>query len=231
MIEKNRQIVIFGNFNGINFDSLVLFSEIKDKYKLQISAMPDIPVEAVKGGTPVIVNAVNNLNIRPALQSEDKKTTVFFGASRIHIEQLDQTMDSYEQFYGMALEIISDILQKIKVVVNRIAINGQIVNYQQEIMDAAYKKIFKKSTLYGDTSDEWQFRITTRENNDKPSCVINKVISYTRGFVFEPTGQAKAVLATVYDFNTKQDLSREFELDEIKEFYTLGCEYRNNLLK
>ena len=231
MIEKKRQIVIFGNFNSITFDSLTSFSEIKNEYKFQINAMPDIPNEVrTPVGQPVVINP-NGLNIRPVFQSEDKKTSVFFGLSRIHIEQLDQDVDSYDEYYNMAIKVIQVIVENSSVTINRIAINGQILDFDKEAMESRYTKIFKKSKLYGENSDEWQIRINTKEKINTLSCEINKIISYARGFVFETlTGEPKESLITTYDFNTKQGLNREFSLEEIKDFYSLGYEYRKNLL-
>lgn len=231
MIEKKRQIVIFGNFNSITFDSLTSFVEIKKEYKFQINALPDLPNDVRNPvGQPVVINS-GGLNIRPVFQSEDKKTSVFFGSSRIHIEQLDQDTESYDEYYNMATKVIEVIVKSSLITINRIAINGQILDFDKEAMESRYTKVFKKSKLYGENSDEWQIRINTKEQMNTLACEINKIISYARGFVFETfTGQPKQSLITTYDFNTRQGLNREFTLAEIKEFYALGYEYRKNLL-
>lgn len=234
MQEKNRQFVIFGNFNSINFDNLEKLKDLKERYGFQTTAVPDIseiPINNNMGRINVNGLSVPNLNIRPAFQSEDKRKTIFFGSSRIHIEEIDTNSDTYEEFNRISFEIIELIIQKMEVKINRVAINGQLVYTDEKMMQEIYTSLFKTSFVYGESSEEWQFRVVTSEPNDELNIGINKIATYVRGTSFDDKGNPNQVLVAGYDFNTRLETYKTFDLKEIKLFNKLGCEYRKLVIK
>lgn len=235
MKELNRQFVIFGEFKSIVLNNINRLDEIKNKYKFQINAVPDmleLPTLNVVGQPPFAFNS-NPVDIRPIFQTLDMKTNVFFGSKRIHIEQLNQETDSYSNFNSMAVEIIKAIMlaYKDEIKVNRVALNGQISGFDETAMDKIYSDTFKKSSLYGEHSKEWQFRVNTVFEDSTLKSSLNKIVSFMRGTVYDNKKSAIDTLIAVYDLNTIRNNDKVFTVDEIDYFNNLGCQYRNSIIK
>ena len=99
------------------------------------------------------------------------------------------------------------------------------------MMQEIYTSLFKTSFVYGESSEEWQFRVVTSEPNDELNIGINKIATYVRGTSFDDKGNPNQVLVAGYDFNTRLETYKTFDLKEIKLFNKLGCEYRKLVIK
>lgn len=232
MLEINRQVVVFGNFNSVQFDSIVKLSELKEKYKFQTNAAPDIDIPfmpVIQNGQQLMAPDLRN-NMRPIFQTEDKLTSVFFGASRIHVEQLKHDTEDFSTFNNMAMDIIYQVMEKLELCFTRLAVNGQILVADEKIMDKIYNDTFKESTLYGEKSDEWLLRIVSKDKDAKVNCDINRIISYERKNIIDAKGALQHVLIVGYDFNTHPGNNKVYNKEEIEKFNELGCKYRSTLL-
>lgn len=228
MKELSRQFVLFGNFNSVTFDSILKLSDLREKYNLKVNAMPDIPP---------LSNPQQPLNVqfgvpesRPIFQTLDKRTTIFFGTNRIHIEQLDSLSETYQIFNGMVMDIVSNVVENLGINVTRVALNGRLYNADKEWSVKVFNSIFNKSKLYSDKSNEWTVRICDKESNSVLGCEINKIAQYTRGKFVDISKQELDGLIASYDFNTQINVDKIFNETEIQEFNKLAQEYRASFL-
>lgn len=235
MLEMDRQVVIFGNFNAITFNSIEQLSIIAKKYSLQFGAQPDIVFPQPKEFVQPIMHPQNQMSIflpsRPVLNSSDGKIIVFLGSSRIHVEQKDADSNSFEEFKSMAIDIICQLLTLFKVSVNRVALNGQFSSDDAGIINKQFDSAFKKSELYNSSSKEWQFRINTIEVDDKLGCELNKIITSSCAPVVSRDGGLNIVLQKMYDYNTRIENNKIFSVEEIKIFIDTAAKYREKVLK
>lgn len=225
MKEINRQFVFFGNFNSIKIDDIADLKELKDEYHFQTSAMPDI-IFATQPVQPNQIPIMQNLPIRPLFQTEDKSTTVFFGSTRIHVEQINNDSESFEDFKEMATRILNEVKNKFDLKINRVALNGQLYFSESSKMEKIFADTFKKSKLHDLKSNEWQARIVTKDFNQSLNCNINKIVFYSRG-IFE--NQEEGMISS-YDFNTEPGIDKIYNDQEISDFFKLGCEYRRDFI-
>lgn len=236
MKEISRQLVIMGNFNAVTFDSVIKFSELREKYKLQINAMQDIPIaQPIPLGQPMSANRpIASVRVpivsRPIFQSADKKFNIFFGSNRIHVEELDGDSGEYKYFNKNALEIICDIIKGLELKVNRVALNGSLFNNDIEGIEQAFNKVFKKSDLYSGNSDEWQFHIASKDANVRLGCEINKIAAFTRGLFLDNFGKNQNGLIANYDYNTQVNIDKIFTEEEIILFNDLAQTYREQFV-
>ncbi len=231
MKEAKRQFVVFGNFNTISLNNINLLDDIKNQFGLQINALPDIISPNQMGIQPVFFQSVPSVSIRPVLQSEDKKTSIFFGSSRLHVEQLEQDVETYDEFFSIALNALNAIYNTYQIKINRIAINGQLLCFDKQDMEKAYSKYFKKSDLYGESSNEWQFRINTNKKDEELDCEINQIISFSRNKLFDKVGVLTDALQSAYDYNTKYGLNKLFTIKDIEIFNKKAYEFRKSFIK
>ena len=223
-MEKSRQFVIFGNFSRISFEKLNLLSDIKEKYKFIVDAQPD--AHATITNQPVIQN---NISVRPVFKSLDNKTMVFFGSSRIHIQQLDSSINSYEDFNLLSIEIVKKICEVFNLTVNRLAINGTLVITNPEKMSKILKLFLKENTLFSYESDEWQFRINNKIFSEEIESEINKIIFFNRTNVIN-VDKDTSVLLVSYDYNTQINDNKIFSIESIMTFNKIAKEYRTEVI-
>lgn len=228
MTEQLSQFVLFGNFSSVNFDSLSKLADLKSKYGFITNATNDIimPSQNMDNQGQIVVPQSFIPNMRPVFQTEDKKTSVFFGSSRIHIERRDYESEGYNTFNNMAIDIVNSLM-KIELKFIRIALNGQIQLFDKKFMDELYQRLFNRSDLYNSNSDEWQLRIVSKENDETLMCGINKIISYNRTNILGGVSTEKRDLLQIgYDFNTFYGIDKVFSIDEINYFNKQATEYR-----
>ncbi len=236
MIEALRQFVVFGNFNSVSFEDVSKLEKIKNKFSLQINATQDLnspqininPNNVLKGG--VFIGAPMPIVTRPILKNEKERVNVFFGTSRIHIEQLDFEDNTYKDFNSMALEIIYEIQDKLNLKFNRLALNGHFFNTEKESVNSALKKLIHSSDNFDLQSDEWRFRIVNKEENEKLKCRLNKIIDYNRGKFISSKNVEEDGLIISYDFNTQPGIEKIFTKEDIEFFHSIGSEYREKYL-
>ena len=234
MLEMDRQVVIFGNFNVITFNSIEQLNIIAKKYSLQFGAQPDIVLPQSKDFVQPIMLSQNQMSIplpRPVLNSSDGKIIVFLGSSRIHVEQKDADSNSFEEFKSMAIDIICQLLTLFNVSVNRVALNGQFSSGDAGIIDKLFDSVFKKSELYNSSSKEWQFRINTVEVDNKLGCELNKIITSSCVPVVSREGGLNIILQKMYDYNTRVENNKIFSIEEIKTFIDTATKYREKVLE
>ena len=235
MLEMDRQVVIFGNFNAITFNSIEQLNKIAKKYSLQFGAQPDIVLPQSKDFAQPIMLSQNQMSIslpiRPVLNSPDGKIIVFLGSSRIHVEQKAADSNSFEDFKFMAIDIICQLLDLFNVSVNRVALNGQFSSDDAGIIDKQFDSVFKKSELYNSSSKEWQFRINTVEVDNKLGCELNKIITSSCVPVVSREGGLNITLQKMYDYNTRVENNKIFSIEEIKTFIDTATKYREKVLK
>lgn len=236
MKEISRQLVIMGNFNAVTFDSVIKFSALREKYKLQINAMQDIPVaQPIPIGQPIQGNRqITSVRVpivsRPIFQSADKKFNIFFGSNRIHVEELDCDSGDYKDFNKNALEIICEIIKGLELKVNRVALNGSLFNDDSTWIEQAFNRVFKKSDLYSGPSNEWQFHIASKDANAQLGCEINKIAAFTRGLFLDNFGKNQNGLIANYDYNTQVNIDKVFTEDEVRFFNDLAQSYREQFV-
>lgn len=226
MLELSRQFVVFGNFNTITFDSLSKISALKEKYNFHTVATQDILTPNVSLGnnqqTPIMFPVPQS---RPVFQTDDMRTTVFFGSSRIHIEQ-NNFENGYAEFNAMSVEIVEGILNLLGVRFNRLALNGQLLITDKKRISEKFNEFFKESKVYNIESQEWLFRVESKEKNSDLKCELNKIVSYNRANVIEASGEIFPRLIANYDFSTQVGMDRFYSKEDIALFNKLGQEYR-----
>ena len=238
MKEINRQIVIFGNFQTIGFDIISRIPNIIEKYDLSLEAAPDyISNNGLNG-----IIQLNNINIlkqlplvtsisRPVLTTKDKKFSIFFGTKRLHFEENDEAISSYETFLKKSEDILSSILTAYSgMIINRLAINGKILLEEVDKMNKVYHSTFKSSEIYGDNSDEFSFRINTKIYSDALKSSVNKIISYNRTSEILPNNTSKPIMIIDYDYNTVIDETKRFSFNELKTLIKEGVEFKSKII-
>lgn len=226
MKEINRQFVIFGNFNAVTFDSVFKLDRIREKYNLSINAMPDIILPPNDRAQKVSIG-IGIPQSRPVFQTPDQKITVFFGTNRIHVEELECDSESYNEYNTMAEEIICEIIQQLNLKVIRVALNGRLFNDDSDWINNSFHKIFKPADFYSGNSEEWQFRIGSKEYFSEIDCEVNKIANYTRGIFMDNFRNNQNGVIAGYDINTPPNIERLFTIDEIKIFNKIAQKYRN----
>lgn len=231
MLTERRQFIAFGNFAEISIANISPLNEVVKTYNLSVMALPDVIEPSITAnGIQQFTIPAQPVGLRPAFQSEDKQTTIFLGTSKVYIEQVDKSVDSFPDFIKMSVNLITDIINRYSVTINRVAINGQLSGYAQEARDKLYVKFFNKTALYGDVSDEWQFRINTKVNVEELNCEINKIVSFNRGEFIINNRIVPDMLFSVYDFNTKRGIDKLFNLEDINKFIELGNVFRETIV-
>ncbi len=230
MKEILRQFVVFGNFNSVTFDSIMKFSELRERYKLQTNSIPDMPV-----GAPMPINgAIASVRVpvdgRPIFQSSDRKFSIFFGSRRIHVEELDGDSENYQEFNKNSLEIVCEIIKTLELKVNRVALNGRLFNDNLDWIKQTFSRVFNKSNLYSENSNEWQFRIASKDANLELGCEINKIAAFTRGIFLDNVGKNQNGVIANYDYNTQVNIDKIFTEDEMRLFNNFAQEYRKQFV-
>lgn len=229
MIESNRQFAIFGNFNAINFDNLNLFDDFKEKYKLNLSALTEIPEPINQPQQPSIINFSTGPAIsRPCFKSSDNNIIIFLGSSRINIEQKEQSVETYDVFNFFALEFLKILKEKFEININRLAINGQLATDKLDLVKP--NTFFKPSKVYSETPDEWNFKTNSKELDKSLNCMLNKIANYGRGIYVNSSNEVKEMLIISYDINTCIDTTKDFSYEDILTFNKIGVTYRNYFL-
>lgn len=228
MTEQLSQFVLFGNFRSVNFDSLSKLTALKNKYGFSTNATNDIimPSQNSDNQGQIVVPQSFAQNMRPVFQTEDNSTSVFFGSSRIHIERRNYDSSSYNIFNNMAIDIVNSLMENLELKFIRIALNGQILLSDKKFMDELYQRLFIKSDLYNENSDEWQLRIVSKGKDETLKCGINKIISYNRTSYIGMSTEKRDLLQIGYDFNTFFGVDKVFSIDEINFFNKQATEYR-----
>lgn len=223
-MEKSRQFVIFGNFSKISFEDLNLLSDIKEKYNFVVDAQPDVPVTITN--QPI---AQKNISVRPAFKSLDNKTTVLFGSSRIHVQQSDSSISSYEDFNLLSVEIIKKVSEVFNLTINRLAINGTILITNSEKINNFSKLIFKDNKLFSYDSDEWQFRINNKEFSEEIDSEVNKILFFNRTKIINLNNDTNILLLS-YDYNTQINDNKLFNIESVMSFNIIAKEFRNKVI-
>lgn len=234
MNELNRQVVIFGHFSSIGFNIYTQLEDISKKYNFITDATPDfIHIQneiEVKLEMGFIAPRNVQPQLRPTLRTRDGNVVVFFGANRIHVEQNNSNTESYEEFLSMAHEIIDLVIKKNDdICINRIALNGKIMQDDPfKIMDI-YKKTFKSSKLYGTNSEEFSYRINTTEFNESLRNTTNKIIAFNCAPQV-PTNEKKIILCIEYDYNTKTNTEMRYTFDDLKILTELTKNFKSLII-
>ncbi len=238
MLEQNRQIVLFGDFNAITFDAIDKLIDIKTKYGLHIQAAPDynipnvIPQQNRINGPMVLPGSLGVIaQGRPVLQTSAGTLSIFLGSGRLHVEEINQAHESYDAFCDKAKDILKSILSAFDVKIVRVAMNGQLFDCDANIMNTLYANIFNQSKVILSNSDEWQFRINNITTNKELQCDFNNIISMNRNINFDTSGKKQDVLSITYDINTRPGIDRLFSYDDIEVFCKQGNLFRDILLQ
>lgn len=224
MKEQVRQFVIFGNFNSINFENVNVLENVKKQFDFQINGEPDIPT--MKSFEPIIQQ---NIVIRPVLKSSSSNFSVFFGTERIHVQELDCSVDTYDEFLTNSLEIIKNICEKYGLIINRIALNGTILIDEKEKQNAIFSKVLCSNDMFDNNPDECQFRVNKKVFDTILECNINKIFSINKGKIISPNGP-QDIYAISYDYNTEIGTQNNFDLDKINSFSKEGLNYRDKVV-
>lgn len=168
---------------------------------------------------------------RPVLTTKDKKFSIFFGTKRLHFEENDEAISSYETFLKKSEDILSSILTAYSgMIINRLAINGKILLEEVDKMNKVYHSTFKSSEIYGDNSDEFSFRINTKIYSDALKSSVNKIISYNRTSEILPNNTSKPIMIIDYDYNTVIDETKRFSFNELKTLIKEGVEFKSKII-
>lgn len=235
MREINRQVVIFGNFKSIGFNIVTQLGDIIKKYEFTIEAVPDFIQQ--KGPNGIQLNQIipvsfipqvfSQQNFRPALKSKVYNLAVFIGSNRIHIEQNDSTTELYNQFLTSAVEILNKIVEKNNgITINRLALNGNIILEDTKKIKELYSNTFKPSPLYGTNSDEFAFRINTKEESKELRNTVNKIISFERTNEILQNQETRPIVLVNYDYNTAPNEKSIYSLDDLNVLINLTKKYK-----
>lgn len=223
MKEIVRQFVIFGNFNSVTFESVLKLNDLREKYQLQVNAMPEIIEPPIDQPFKIQMTPPES---RPVFQTANRKINVLFGTKRIHIEEVECESETYKVFNQMAIDIICEIVKSLELKVNRIAINGQLFCDNLETINKAFETLFNKSKLYSGNSEDWQCRVCSKEILPKLGCEINKIAQYVRGEFLDNVKKTQNGLIASYDYNTKNGIEKLFTESDIKVFNESAQKYR-----
>ena len=237
MREINRQVVIFGNFKSIGFNILPKINNLISEYNLNVTAMPDyIQAQSINGIVPInqiqnfLPQIVTSTQMMPLLVNSKKDFSIFIGSNRIHVEQNDSTTEAYEEFLDSAIKIIATILKESKVTkINRLAVNGKLIIEDQKKINENFETIFKQSNLYDSSSDEYSFRVTTKEYSETLRSTVNKIIAFDRASEITNNSETKPIILISYDYNTIQNNNAEFEISDLSKLIKLAKEYKNQI--
>lgn len=215
MKEIKRQFALFGNFTKVDFDYVIkLRNELADFGLIKVGGAPDINI------------AINNfplnnttLNIRPQLSNLENDIVVFWGTSRINIDQINIMDDSLEQYKSLIQKIISLIFSDNDFSVNRIALNGNI-EFESQNIQSLFEKFIKKSSLYS-SLDEVGFRIN--------SCIFDQNINNSLNRIITVQNNGNKITG-LYDYNTKVLNDRKYSIEDVQHFINSALKYRDMFL-
>ena len=114
--------------------------------------------------------------------------------------------------------------------VNRVALNGRLFNDNLDWIKQTFSRVFNKSNLYSENSNEWQFRIASKDANLELGCEINKIAAFTRGIFLDNVGKNQNGVIANYDYNTQVNIDKIFTEDEMRLFNNFAQEYRKQFV-
>jgi hypothetical protein len=230
MIEKQRQIVVFGEFSHIGFDVLsALPKNIVDKYKFQLTGYPDQPIPTNAPMPMGIQVSFGEPITRPTLKVNG--FLVFIGTKMIRIQQdITGTVNAYDEFVIDSLAILESITEKYSIgSFNRIACNGMIEENDEDKIKEVFKKSFKpQSKLYGDNPTEFTYRVNTIIKNESIGADTNQIILFSTAQQInmqQPMVAPVNVLVVNYDINTVTPNAKTFNADNLKELIAIAKSY------
>lgn len=223
MIEKKKQLVIFGAFDGIDFESISNLLELKTKYPFILIGKEEVQTFPISASRPIDIPPTV---IRPVLMTPDKKFSVFFGRKRIHVEELDSDVLTYDDFISKAEDLIVSIMSSFKLSINRIAVNGIAMSTDQNYSNKIFNKFFKKNSFNDQMSDDWGFRVNYKFIN-KEQKPINRIITANQRKELIDNQPTDALYIT-YDYNTFPN--QTFSDKEIGSFIKEAIGFRKKVL-
>lgn len=231
MKELIRQIVVFGNFNKFDFSSINKFSDFISEHNLTMNAAPDYNAVSANGQIEITIGFANQnpVSMRPVFYNADRTLSIFIGTTRIHIEQANQNVDTYNDFTALAYSFFEQIFKDDSNLINRIAVNGKFVQKQEEINNNIFAEIFNKSDLYGECSNEFSFRVNTNIYSDKLDSNLNQIISYSKTFEIE-NNEKLPIQIIDYDYNTVIDETKTYSIEQINILIEEAKVYREKIL-
>ncbi len=234
MKELNRQVVIFGDFKSIGFEIKPELSAIMKRLSLSMDATPDfiqpqnVPIEQINNFVPPIMGAPK---MRPLLTTKNRQFSVFIGTSRIHVEQFNTDTNSYNDFLFEAKNLLSSILKGSSTFIDRLAVNGRVLFEDETKMDEIFKSTFKSSNLYGNSSNEFSFRINTVEKCEKLGMDANKIIAYERTNEVALNNHFRPIMFVDYDYNTVIQSEIKYEIDDLDKLVEVAIEFKNQIIQ
>ena len=226
MVEKDRQLVIFGNFERISFESIGALVNLKDQFGLSLGGQEEerqIQPNAVQP----IIQTFAPPSIRPVLRSNDGKFVVFFGTKRIHIEEKESNSLDYITFIEKARSIIITIITTFSITVDRMAINGTLFSNDNGFILQTFSRFFKNNDLSRQDMDDWAFRINNK-GHESYRWQLNRIVSsqLRKEMISNiPTN----CLYLSYDYNTIPNQGL-FTVEDLNNFINAGIEFRHKVV-
>ncbi len=216
MIEKQRQVIIFGDFGSISLDDVSKCTELFNANTI-LDVAPDM-----------LTAPVQNIAMRPMLVMGN--TQLFIGSERIHFQEIDGKTDDYNTFLSKALELFKVIVDNFKVSPNRIACNGIFTNLPDGSIDKVKNRIFKENILGNNkTITDWNFNINHQivpSNNF--TVKVNQVITSTSNAIVTLPDNSTVIEPLIfgYDCNTDKENLDNFSMDDCKKFTDICQNFR-----
>ena len=232
MIEKERRIIIFGDFTKIDHDSLEDIDDIRTKNEFEL--------ESITNTNLTVDVAPSNSNVKqeqttfPIFKNKNSSTTVFFEKNSIVYQELNSSIESYDDFLERATTFVVAVVERFNLQVTRVACNGSFADADEAYAKKLYTKVFDSNLKLGSaTSDEWRAFINKKEDDDEVGCLINKNIDIMRGVdIIGPDNIPVGPAVLIYDFNTYHDDMKPlaFDVDRIKKFLSKAKSYRAEVI-
>ena len=207
MKEIKREFAMFGNFDKIDFNYVISLKE-----KLSNFGFSKIDgIQELK-----IINQQNNKQpvTRPQLSTNENELSIYFGSSRINIDQF-KTDTNIDEFIYMVKEFVNIIFKDSEISVNRLALNANL-QFSPDESQKVIKKFFNTSELYP-TIDEVSFLINSVEHKEELKNKVNKIFSFQK---------INNNMDGAFDYNTFVLNDRKYTIDDATNFINLAVQYR-----
>ena len=215
----HTQLVIFGDFSSIGFTKIELLTDLITKYGFKVYQQPDNLSHLDS------INQNVQLDLIPVLKN--RSLSIYLGKRRIQVENITDIDFSNQTYDDVYLNIIKTIVNAFSLKVNRIGLNGLIVEENESLFETIYLLFCTKNTFFDKSTDDWTFSNNNRYHSSELNHDLNALLRINYGSnIFD---SKKAILIN-YDINTVVDSNTIYGASEIDVFYSLAIKYRNKVM-
>ncbi|MDY0278812.1 MAG: hypothetical protein RBQ97_12090 [Acholeplasma sp.] len=227
MKEFEKQIVIFGNFEYLDFNNVMKIKDFFESYDMYLEGTPDFPKDLqFRDLQPRIITEPPL--IRPMFINKAKSKRVVFGTFRINIEEYDNSIHKYDEFSLFAERLFSILFSDFGIKPNRLAVNGRLVQ-DLDKLTSYYEKFISNISISGDIGS-FGFNVEKIEYVEELKSNINKILNIQKanvGLIGKPGSDC---ILTSYDFNTIIQTQVLYTFEDYQTFKHMSDKYRNSII-